>query len=253
MKNREMPPFFRSEEELLTLGHSMEHYPHGFIMVIDKPYEWSSGDVVRKVKFLLQKRFSNRKLKVGHAGTLDPLATGILLLAVGRATKLANHFQAEDKEYLTTITLGATTPSYDLEKNIDFHYPVEHINQQLIEETLLQFIGEQEQVPPLFSAKLVDGRRAYELAREGREHKLKPSLITINSIELVEWSSPNLTLKIECSKGTYIRSIARDVGVALKSGGYLTSLIRTKSGSFRVEESLSIEEVEKVFGKKESL
>ena len=214
------------------------------IIPIDKPYRWTSADVVRKIKFLLQKKTGNKKIKVGHAGTLDPLATGLLLVCVGKATKLADSLQAEEKEYVADIRLGATTPCFDLEKEIDAVYPFEHINREAIEQILQQFTGEQEQIPPIFSAKLIEGKRAYELARAGKETEMKPAVVTISKLLLVNYALPDITIKITCSKGTYIRSLARDLGVALQSGGHLTALRRTRSGQHRVEEAFDIETVE---------
>jgi len=214
------------------------------IIPIDKPYRWTSADVVRKIKFLLQKKTGNKKIKVGHAGTLDPLATGLLLVCVGKATKLADSLQAEEKEYVADIRLGATTPCFDLEKEIDAVYPFEHINREAIEQILQQFTGEQEQIPPIFSAKLIEGKRAYELARAGKETEMKPAVVTISKLQLVNYALPDITIKITCSKGTYIRSLARDLGVALQSGGHLTALRRTRSGQHRVEEAFDIETVE---------
>ena len=226
----------------------MTHYhidiEEGAVIPIDKPYRWTSADVVRKVKFLLQKKTGQKKIKVGHAGTLDPLATGLLLVCVGKATKLADSLQAEEKEYVADIRLGATTPCFDLEKEIDAVYPFEHINKEAVEQALKQFTGEQEQIPPVFSAKLIDGKRAYELARAGKETEMKPAVITISELLLLNFSLPNITIKITCSKGTYIRSLARDLGLALQSGGHLTALRRTRSGRHRVEKAFDLDFVE---------
>ena len=186
--------------------------------------------------------FKNKKLKVGHAGTLDPLATGMLIISLGKATKISEQLQAEKKEYIADVTFGATTPSYDLEKEIDATYPYEHITAEKIEETLKGFIGTQEQVPPIFSAKYVDGVRAYEMAREGVEVELKSATITIYNIELLEYNAPTAKIRIECSKGTYIRSLARDLGLALESGAHLSALRRTKSGTFSVEDATTMDE-----------
>ncbi len=216
----------------------------GAIIPVDKPYRWTSADVVRKIKFLLQKKTGQKKIKVGHAGTLDPLATGLLLVCVGKATKLADSLQAEEKEYVADIRFGATTPCFDLEKDIDATYPFEHITREAVEQTLLQFTGTQEQVPPIFSAKLIDGKRAYELARAGREAEMKPATITISRLQLESFALPGIKIRINCSKGTYIRSLARDLGVALQSGAHLTGLRRTRSGTHSVEDAYSIEEVE---------
>jgi tRNA pseudouridine55 synthase len=217
----------------------------GMVLSVDKPYRWTSTDVVRKVKALLRQA-GYPKAKVGHAGTLDPLATGVLLVCVGRATKRNDSLQAEEKEYVAEIELGATTPSYDLEKEIDARYPVEHITEELLRSEVERMLGEQMQLPPIYSAKYIDGRRAYEYAREGLEVEIKRSKITIHEIEILEFELPRVVLRIRCSKGTYIRSIARDLGEALKSGAHLTGLRRTRSGNFLVEESLSLENVEKI-------
>ncbi len=217
----------------------------GMVLSVDKPYRWTSTDVVRKVKALLRQA-GYPKAKVGHAGTLDPLATGVLLVCVGRATKRNDSLQAEEKEYVAEIELGATTPSYDLEKEIDARYPIEHITEELLRSEVERMLGEQMQLPPIYSAKYIDGRRAYEYAREGLEVEIKRSKITIHEIEILEFELPRVVLRIRCSKGTYIRSIARDLGEALKSGAHLTGLRRTRSGNFLVEESLSLENVEKI-------
>jgi len=226
--------------------------------------------VVRRIKFQIQKHFKQKKIKVGHAGTLDPLATGLLIVCVGKATKIAEELQSHEKEYVATIEFGATTPSFDLEQEIDNYYPFEHITKEKVAEALKDFIGEQLQVPPLFSAKIIDGLRAYEYARLGEEVKLRKSLINITEIELLSFreasvgdskleeneeesiresspggkyfyhhsseksdgSRPSATIRVRCSKGTYMRSLARDLGCALGSGGYLTALRRTASGFF---------------------
>ena len=216
----------------------------GVVIPIDKPYGWTSADVVRKVKFLLQKKTGQKKIKVGHAGTLDPLATGLLLLCVGKATKLADSLQAEEKEYVADIRLGATTPSFDLEKEIDAVYPFEHITKEAVEHVLQQFTGVQEQIPPVFSAKLIDGKRAYELARAGKTTEMKPAVVTIKELALLQYALPDIIIRITCSKGTYIRSLARDLGAALQSGGHLTGLRRTRSGQHKVEAAFNLENVE---------
>lgn len=272
------------------LSESIEDYPEGIIIPIDKPYRWTSADVIRKVKWAACRHFHKKNLKVGHAGTLDPLATGVLLVCIGKATKLAETLQKEGKEYLAGVSFGATTPSYDLEKAIDQEYPVEGVTEESVREVLPRFLGEQEQIAPLFSAKSVDGVRAYELAREQyREaHKektdvmtdfdhtvaetLNKQIINISGMELISFfpngkeSGPELSdeglrpnprinvvdtsamhlplamIRIKCSKGTYIRALARDLGEALGSGAHLNSLKRTKSGGFTVENSLSVNE-----------
>lgn len=229
------------------LSHNIEDYPEGIVIVLDKPYRWTSADAVRKIKFRLQKHFGKKNIKVGHAGTLDPLATGILLICIGKATKKAEALQAEQKEYIATIRFGATTPSYDCEKEIDQTYPYEHITQEQLSEICKSFIGEQDQIPPVFSAKLIDGVRAYNIARKGNECEMKPARITIYDMEIIKFESPVLTLRIQCSKGTYIRAIARDLGTAAGSGAYLTDLRRTGSGAFGINESITMEDCEKIF------
>lgn len=273
------------------LSESIEDYPEGIIIPIDKPYRWTSADVIRKVKWAACRHFHKKNLKVGHAGTLDPLATGVLLVCIGKATKLAETLQKEGKEYLAGVSFGATTPSYDLEKAIDQEYPVEGVTEESVREVLPRFLGEQEQIAPLFSAKSVDGVRAYELARkqyrEAHKEKtdvmtdfdhtvaetLNKQIINISGMELISFfpngkeSGPELSdeglrpnprinfvdtsalhlplaiIRIKCSKGTYIRALARDLGEALGSGAHLNSLERTKSGGFTVENCLSVNEV----------
>ena len=213
----------------------------GYVAVIDKPLEWTSADVVRKVKFRLQ-RMGYRKIKVGHAGTLDPLATGILLVCIGRATKRVDSLQAERKEYVADLMLGATTPSFDMEHPVDKTYPTEHITREMVEQALKSLEGERLQSPPLYSAKKVEGVRAYEFARQGEEIELKKALINIYSLTLEEYDLPKIRIRVECSKGTYIRSLAQEIGEAVGSGAYLTSLRRTASGDFRVENAWQLED-----------
>lgn len=232
--------------ELQMLSNNLDDYLGGIVIPLDKPYRWTSADAVRKIKFIAQKHFQKKNIKVGHAGTLDPLATGILLICLGKATKQAETLQAQRKEYIAKIMFGATTPCYDLEKEIDQTYPYEHITREMIEAVLPKFIGEQEQIPPIFSAKLIDGTRAYEMARAGEDVVMKPSVITIYSLEIIEFLLPELVIKITCSKGTYIRSFARDIGVALGSGGHLTGLIRSASGGFILENSIKIEQINEI-------
>lgn len=214
----------------------------GYVAVIDKPLEWTSADVVRKVKFRLQRK-GYRKIKVGHAGTLDPLATGILLVCIGRATKRVDELQAERKEYVATLELGATTPSFDMEHPIDATYPIEHITREKVEAALASLTGERLQAPPIYSAKKVEGMRAYEFARAGEEVELRKALINIYSLTLEEYDLPHIRIRVECSKGTYIRSLAQEIGQALDSGAYLTSLRRTRSGEFDVEKAWSLDEL----------
>ncbi len=280
------------------LSRNIEDYPEGIIIPIDKPYRWTSADVIRKVKFAAIRHFGKKNLKVGHAGTLDPLATGILLVCIGKATKLAETLQSHDKEYVAGITFGATTPSYDLEKEIDRFFPYEHITEETVREALPAFVGEQDQIAPLFSAKSVDGVRAYELARrlhkEGKtlddaaEELIRISRITISALELLRFEGrnegledratrgteaggpqversggvseevhsasgrinvtdnsalglPRASVRMVCSKGTYVRAFARDLGEALGTGAHLDSLQRSRSGIFRIENALTVD------------
>lgn len=213
----------------------------GYIAVIDKPLEWTSSDVVRKIKFRLNK-MGYRKIKVGHAGTLDPLATGILLVCIGKATKQVDALQAERKEYVADLMLGATTPSYDMEHPVDKTYPTDHISREKVEEALIALTGERLQAPPIFSAKKVEGLRAYELARAGEQVELRKALINIYSITLEEYDMPRVRIRVECSKGTYIRSLAQEIGEALNSGAYLTSLRRTRNGRFAEQDAVSLDD-----------
>ena len=291
------------------ISRNIEDYPEGIIIPINKPYRWTSADVIRKVKFAAIRHFGKKKLKVGHAGTLDPLATGILLVCIGNATKLAERLQSHHKEYIAGVTFGATTPSYDLEKEIDRFFPHEHITAEAVADALPSFIGEQDQIAPLFSAKSVDGVRAYELARklhkegktldEAAEELIRVSRINITELELVKFEGrdeeiedratrgteaggprakrsggvseanvrdsssdlrtsdassrinvtdnsalglPRADIRIACSKGTYVRAFARDLGEALGSGAHLDSLQRSRSGIFRIENSLTVEQ-----------
>ena len=275
------------------LSRDIADYPEGIIIPIDKPYRWTSADVIRKVKFAAIRHFGKKNLKVGHAGTLDPLATGVLLVCIGKATKLAEELQSHDKEYVAGITFGATTPSYDLEKEIDRFFPHEHITSESVEKALPAFIGEQDQIAPLFSAKSVDGVRAYELARklyketgsensadfdEAAKDLIRVSRINISQLELLEFNHnspasgvevssegtgdaivskassrinvtdnsalglPRAVVRMACSKGTYVRAFARDLGEAIGSGAHLDSLQRSRSGIFRVENALSVEQ-----------
>lgn len=216
----------------------------GETIYIDKPYKWTSFDVVAKVRWLLCRKLGVKKLKVGHAGTLDPLATGVVIVCTGRSTKQIDEIQAHTKEYVATLQLGATTPSFDLEKPIDQTYPTAHINRALIDSILPKFMGRIEQVPPAFSAVKVDGDRAYKLARKGEEVKLKAKILVIDELEVLDFNEPQmqLTLRIVCSKGTYIRALARDIGEALQSGAHLTALRRTRVGEVRVEDCMQIED-----------
>ena len=267
-------------------SHSIEDYPEGIILPIDKPYCWTSADVIRKVKFAAVRHFGKKNLKVGHAGTLDPLATGILLVCIGPATKRAEELQRSAKQYVAGVTFGATTPSYDLEKEIDAEFPLDGVSREALEAVLPTFVGEQEQVAPLFSAKSVDGVRAYELARKMyREHLrtgadfnheqselLSRQQINIYGLELLdyredlpestqpcgetkqnksnrihvadisEYDLPTAMIRVDCSKGTYIRALARDLGEALGSGAFLSSLRRTGNGGFSIEDAISLDD-----------
>lgn len=211
----------------------------GEVLYIDKPLRLTSFDVVGRIRWHLCRKLGVKKLKVGHAGTLDPLATGVMIVCTGKATKRIEEFQYATKEYVADIRLGATTPSFDLEKEIDAYYQVEHITEDLVRETLATFVGTIEQVPPAFSACMVDGVRAYELARKGREVELKPKTLVIDEIELLSCNLPDITIRVVCSKGTYIRALARDIGAALHSGAHLTALRRTRVGNVRVEDCVS--------------
>ena len=275
----------------VPLSRNIEDYPEGIIIPIDKPYRWTSADVIRKVKYAAIRHFGKKNLKVGHAGTLDPLATGVLLVCIGKATKLAEELQSHDKEYVAGVTFGATTPSYDLEKEIDRFFPHGHITEDSVAEALPAFIGEQDQIAPLFSAKSVDGVRAYELARklhaegktldEAAQELIRVSKINITALKLEEYYSavagrpensdislaakvigeaipkassrinvtdnsalglPRAVIRMACSKGTYVRAFARDLGEKLGSGAHLDSLQRSRSGIFRVENALTVEQ-----------
>ncbi len=216
-------------------------FKEGYIAIIDKPLEWTSTDVVRKIKYALQHRLGYKKIKIGHAGTLDPLATGVLIVCIGKATKMVNELQAEEKEYIADIELGATTPSYDLEHPIDKRYPTEHITREMIEQALRDLTGERLQAPPIYSAKKVEGVRAYEFARAGEEVELKKALINIYEMEILSLEMPLLKVRVRCSKGTYIRSLAHEIGQALDSGAHLTGLRRTRSGGFTAENGWKLE------------
>ena len=216
-------------------------FKEGYIAIIDKPLEWTSTDVVRKIKYALQHRLGYKKIKIGHAGTLDPLATGVLIVCIGKATKMVNDLQAEEKEYIADIELGATTPSYDLEHPIDKRSPTEHITREMIEQALRDLTGERLQAPPIYSAKKVEGVRAYEFARAGEEVELKKALINIYEMEILSLEMPHLKVRVRCSKGTYIRSLAHEIGQALDSGAHLTGLRRTRSGGFTAENGWKLE------------
>ena len=217
-------------------------FKEGEILAFDKPYGWTSFGLVAKVRWQLCHRMGVKKLKVGHAGTLDPLATGVLLVCTGKATKRIGELQAHTKEYVATLKLGETTPSFDLEKPVDAVYPTAHITREMVEEVLARFVGVIEQVPPVFSACKVDGSRAYDLARRGEEVELKPKTLVIEEMELLRCELPEIDIRVVCSKGTYIRALARDIGLALHSGAHLTALRRIRVGGWRVEDCLRLEE-----------
>lgn len=256
------------------LSNNIEDYPEGIVLPIDKPYRWTSADVIRKVKYAAKRHFGKKNLKVGHAGTLDPLATGILLVCIGPATKRAEELQRSAKQYVAGVSFGATTPSYDLEKDIDRTFPLDRVSEESVRALLPSFIGEQDQVAPLFSAKSVDGVRAYETARKllkagvlsDTDNILQSSRITIYGLELLEYRAnavqdekddglgrirvadisghelPTAMIRVDCSKGTYIRALARDLGEALDSGAFLSSLRRTANGGFTLDDTLSLDE-----------
>lgn len=222
----------------------MWDFEAGEILAFDKPLHWTSFDVVAKVRYNLCRVLKTKKLKVGHTGTLDPLATGVVIVCTGKKTKMIEQLQYDVKEYIATLQLGATTPSYDLEKEIDATYPTAHINRQLIDETIPLFLGEQWQVPPIFSAVQINGKRAYDFARKGETVELKPKLLVIDEIEVLAFdeATMQLTIRVVCSKGTYIRALARDIGEKLRSGAHLIALRRTRVGDTRVEDCMTIEQ-----------
>jgi len=219
-------------------------FQEGQVLIFYKPYHWTSFDLVRKIKIILQKRL-NQKIKIGHAGTLDPLATGLIILCTGKATKQISGLQDLNKEYIATIELGKTTPSFDLETEVDKKYKLEHITKNLFESVLTTFTGETDQVPPVYSAKKHKGKRAYEFARRGIEIELKPARINIYELELLEFNLPLVKLRILCSKGTYMRALARDIGKALDSGAYLKTLERTRIGNYCINDAFTIDDFEK--------
>ena len=217
------------------------NFIEGEIIAIDKPLGWTSFDAVKRVRGAIQRRMEVKKFKVGHAGTLDPLATGVLIICTGRATKRITELQNGMKEYIADITLGATTPSFDLEKEIDATYPYEHITRELIDETMPKFVGHVMQVPPVFSAVKVDGKLAYALARKGKDVELKAKPLEIRELEVLSFEPPLLRIRVLCSKGTYIRALARDIGVALNSGAHLSALRRTRVGDIVIDDCLSLD------------
>ena len=222
----------------------MWDFEEGEVLAFDKPLHWTSFDLVAKVRAKICHKLGKKKLKVGHSGTLDPLATGVVVVCTGKKTKLIESLQYDVKEYIATLQLGATTPSYDLEKEIDATYSTSHITRELIDKTIPLFIGEQWQVPPMFSAVQINGKRAYELARKGETAELKPKLLVIDDIEVLSFdeTTMQLAIRVVCSKGTYIRALARDIGERLNSGAHLIALRRTRVGDIRVENCLTIEQ-----------
>ena len=221
----------------------------GEVLHFNKPLHWTSFRLVKKLRGHIHQHYGIKKFKVGHAGTLDPLATGVMTICTGKATKLIETLQGEDKEYITTIALGATTPSFDLETEIDQTYPTSHITREMVEEVLASFVGDIEQVPPIFSAVKIDGERAYKLARKGNDVELKAKVIRIDEIELLEFSQTSIRIRVACGKGTYIRSLARDIGLVLESGGHLTELIRTRVGKVRLEDCFTVDQIADIVAK----
>ncbi len=219
-------------------------FEEGKILLFDKPAYWTSFDLVNKVRFMIRSGTGIRKIKVGHAGTLDPLATGLMIICTGKATKKIDEFRDLDKEYLATVTIGKSTPSYDLETEIDAEYPTHHVTEELLKQVIDGFKGEQMQMPPLHSAKFIDGKRAYEFARKGIDKELTPVKVVFREISLISFDMPEIRVKIVCSKGTYIRSFARDLGKALGSGAYLSALERTAIGTYSVGDAFTLEKFE---------
>jgi len=219
-------------------------FQEGEILYINKPLHWTSFDLVRKIRAKLCRKLGIKKLKVGHAGTLDPLATGVMIICTGKKTKLIESFQYQTKEYIATIKLGETTPSFDKETEVDNVFPTDHITREFVEDVLSNFTGRIEQVPPVYSACKINGTRAYELARNGENVELKPKVLVIDSIELIEYELPVIVIKVICSKGTYIRALARDIGEALRSGAHLIALDRTRVGDVSLEKCLSIDSID---------
>ena len=219
------------------------NFVEGEVLYVAKPLTWTSFNLVSKIRWKLQKTLKMKKLKVGHAGTLDPLATGVMIICTGKSTKLIESFQYQTKEYIATLELGATTPSFDLELPVDGTYPTEHITRQLVDEVIPRFLGEIWQVPPAYSAVKVDGKRAYDYARDGQEVELKPKLLVIDEIEVLDFTLSRLKIRVVCSKGTYIRALARDIGLALGSGAHLIALERTRIGEVRLEDCWQIDDL----------
>lgn len=219
-------------------------FQEGEIVYLNKPLKWTSFDLVNTFRYKLSKKLHVKKIKVGHAGTLDPLATGVLIICTGKATKRIDEIQYQTKEYIAGLKLGETTPSFDLEKEVDATYPTEHITRELVESVLQSFVGTIQQVPPVFSACKIAGKRAYEMARNGEEVELKSKTLVIDQIELLEYNMPIIKIRVVCSKGTYIRALARDIGIALHSGAHLISLQRTRIGNVTLDQCLSADEID---------
>ena len=216
-------------------------FEEGQVLLFNKPVYWTSFDLVNKVRIMIRSALGIKKIKVGHAGTLDPLASGLMIICTGKATKRIDEFRDLDKEYVATIHLGATTPSFDLETETDNQYPTDHITEEIVKEVLDGFLGEKKQLPPMYSAKLIAGKRAYEFARKGIQKELEPVTVFFREIELLSYDIPAIKIRLVCSKGTYVRSFARDLGLALKSGSYLSALERTAIGSYHVSKAYDIE------------
>ncbi len=220
------------------------NFEKGEILYFDKPLRWTSFDLVNKARNIIRYQLGVKKLKIGHAGTLDPLATGVMIVCTGKCTKQIDMFQYQTKEYIATLQLGSTTPSFDLETEVDGVYPTEHITEELLKETLSKFIGEIKQVPPVYSAVKINGKRAYQYARKGEEVEIKPKTLVIDEIELLSFADNVATIRVVCSKGTYIRALARDIGLELNSGAHLIALKRTRIGDVKVDDCVSIEKFE---------
>jgi len=219
-----------------------QDFQTGAFILLNKPYKWTSFDLVNKVKFKIKHKYDFKKIKVGHAGTLDPLATGLMIVCTGKYTKRIDTYQAQVKEYIATLKLGSTTPSFDLETEIDETYPTEHITKDLIDQTLKGFLGEIKQRPPAYSAIKIDGKRAYEYARKGQDVEIKEKILVIDEIDVLSFEDDVLKIRVVCSKGTYIRALARDIGQKLNSGAHLIGLERTRIGEFKTDQALEIED-----------
>lgn len=225
------------------------NFIEGEVLYFNKPLDWTSFDLVNKFRYKLSRKLGVKKIKVGHAGTLDPKATGVLIVCTGKATKRIDEFQYQTKEYVASLKLGETTPSFDLEKEVDAYYPTDHITKEGVENVLASFVGVIQQVPPVFSACKVDGKRAYEMARNGETVDLKAKTLVIDELELISYEFPVIKIRVVCSKGTYIRALARDIGVALNSGAYLVGLERTRIGEVTLDRCISPEEIDTLLDK----